>query len=253
MVILAAIGAAVAASLLAWPSLGAAQARDVCVGHPVRPERRLHPQPGAYRRRVRPRHRRAPRLRARRHQGVVSGLPLALLRRQRQQAGLHEPRIWESARRERRGLRPARGLQQEEGDRRAAAGPSAAHARAAAPSASAARARPGAGPRARGAATAPDQRRPRMHPARQADDGVARRPQAAGPRKPRVRRVVFFYRKTHGQRVVARSGPSRALPALAPDPPRAGPPQGPCPGLLPAPGHSKLSRKTVTRRFTVCA
>jgi hypothetical protein len=65
--------------------------------------------------------------------------------------------------------------------------------------------------------------------------------------------VVFFYRKAHSKQVVARSDRhapyGRTLPIhLAPGR-----------HLVHArvyykrPGHSKLARKTVSRRFTVCA
>ena len=74
-----------------------------------------------------------------------------------------------------------------------------------------------------------------------------------GRAKPRVRRVVFFYRKSHGKRVVARS--DRHAPYRRSLPIRLAPGRHKVHARVyyKRPGHSKLARKTVTRRFTVCA
>lgn len=74
-----------------------------------------------------------------------------------------------------------------------------------------------------------------------------------GRAKPRVRRVVFFYRKTRGKRVVARTDRRapyrRTLPIhLAPGPHRVY-----ARVYYKRAGRPKLARRTVSRRFTVCA
>jgi hypothetical protein len=75
-----------------------------------------------------------------------------------------------------------------------------------------------------------------------------------GHAKPRVKRVVFYYRKKNrGTRVVARSDRSkpyrRTLPIQLP----AGPHHVYARAYYKRPGSNKLRRKTVVRRFTVCA
>jgi hypothetical protein len=75
-----------------------------------------------------------------------------------------------------------------------------------------------------------------------------------GHAKPRVKRVVFYYRKKNrGKRVVARSDRSkpyrRTLPIQLP----AGPHHVYARAYYTRPGSKKLRRKTVVRRFIVCA
>jgi hypothetical protein len=76
----------------------------------------------------------------------------------------------------------------------------------------------------------------------------------AGKAKPRVKRVVFYYRKKNrGKRVVARTDRhapyKRTLPIQLP----AGPHHVYARVYYKRPGSSKLRRRTVKRRFTVCA
>ena len=96
--------------------------------------------------------------------------------------------------------------------------------------------------------------RPRMHSAREADDGLAQGPQApgAGQAARPARRLLL----PQGQPREARGGahgPPRALPPQPPHPPRARPAQGLRPRLLPAAGWHGVRSKTVWRRFVVCA
>jgi len=75
-----------------------------------------------------------------------------------------------------------------------------------------------------------------------------------GRAKPRVRRVVFYYRKAHrGKRVVARSDRSRPYRRTLPIQLAPGPHHVYARAYYTRPGSSKLRRKTVVRRFTVCA
>ena len=80
---------------------------------------------------------------------------------------------------------------------------------------------------------------------------VRKRP---GQAKPRVRRVVFYYRKKHrGKRVVARSDRSKPYRRTLPIHLAPGPHHVYARAYYTRPGSKKLRRKTVVRRFTVCA
>ena len=75
-----------------------------------------------------------------------------------------------------------------------------------------------------------------------------------GKAKPRVKRVVFYYRKKHrGQRVVARSDRSKPYRRTLPIHLAPGPHHVYARAYYKRPGSKKLRRKTVVRRFTVCA
>jgi hypothetical protein len=75
-----------------------------------------------------------------------------------------------------------------------------------------------------------------------------------GRAKPRVRRVVFYYRKKHrGKRVVARTDRSKPYRRTLPIHLAPGPHHVYARAYYTRPGSSKLRRKTVVRRFTVCA
>ena len=80
---------------------------------------------------------------------------------------------------------------------------------------------------------------------------VRKRP---GQAKPRVKRVVFYYRKKHrGKRVVARTDRSRPYRRTLPIQLAPGPHHVYARAYYKRPGSSKLRKKTVVRRFTVCA
>ena len=75
-----------------------------------------------------------------------------------------------------------------------------------------------------------------------------------GHAKPRVKRVVFYYRKaSSGQRVVARSDRSKPYRRTLPIHLKPGPHHVYARAYYTRPGSKKLRRKTVVRRFTVCA
>ena len=75
-----------------------------------------------------------------------------------------------------------------------------------------------------------------------------------GKAKPRVKRVVFYYRKKNrGKRVVARTDRSRPYRRTLPIQLAPGPHHVYARAYYKRPGSSKLRRKTVVRRFTVCA
>ena len=75
-----------------------------------------------------------------------------------------------------------------------------------------------------------------------------------GRAKPRVKRVVFYYRKkSSGKRVVARTDRSRPYRRTLPIQLAPGPHHVYARAYYKRPGSSKLRRKTVVRRFTVCA
>ena len=75
-----------------------------------------------------------------------------------------------------------------------------------------------------------------------------------GKAKPRVKRVVFYYRKKHrGKRVVARTDRSRPYRRTLPIHLAPGPHHVYARAYYKRPGSKKLRRKTVVRRFTVCA
>ena len=74
-----------------------------------------------------------------------------------------------------------------------------------------------------------------------------------GHAKPRVKRVVFYYRKkSRGQRVVARSDRSKPYRRTLPIHLAPGPHHVYARAYYTRPGSKKLRRKTVVRRFTVC-
>jgi hypothetical protein len=80
---------------------------------------------------------------------------------------------------------------------------------------------------------------------------VRRRP---GVARPRVRRVVFYYRKKHrGKRVVARTDRSKPYRRTLPIHLAPGPHHVYARAYYTRPGSKKLRRKTVVRRFIVCA
>ena len=75
-----------------------------------------------------------------------------------------------------------------------------------------------------------------------------------GRAKPRVKRVVFYYRnKNRGKRVVARTDRSKPYRRTLPIQLAPGPHHVYARTYYKRPGSSKLRRKTVVRRFTVCA
>ena len=74
-----------------------------------------------------------------------------------------------------------------------------------------------------------------------------------GHSKPRVKRVVFYYRKaSSGQRVVARSDRTKPYRRTLPIHLKPGPHHVYARAYYTRPGSKKLRRKTVVRRFTVC-
>ena len=77
----------------------------------------------------------------------------------------------------------------------------------------------------------------------------------AGRARPRVRRVVFFYRRSvRGQRrVVARTDRRRPYRRSLPVRVKPGRHRVYARVYYKRPGASKLRRKTVSRRFTVCS
>jgi hypothetical protein len=75
-----------------------------------------------------------------------------------------------------------------------------------------------------------------------------------GHAKPRVKRVVFYYRnQNRGKRVVARSDRTKPYRRTLPIQLAPGPHHVYARAYYKRPGSSKLRRKTVVRRFTVCA
>ena len=205
---------------------------------PEGPERRLRARLRPHRRHLRPRRRRPPRLRARRHQVDLSGLPGALLRRQRQQGRLLEPPLPQPGRVD-PDLRPDRGL------RRRSARP-ASRRRTTRPR----RRRPPRPCRPRRPRPLRRLRRRRRPASVQLGVGLGCAPRGKrmsvsltvhkrkGQAKPRVKRVVFYYRKTQPREAGRRPlGPQQAVPPDVADPARAGPAPRLRPRLLQAPGQ----------------
>ena len=257
------VGALVRLSLLsllvlvaavAWPGGAGAQAK-VCAGHPKDPSvvcarDSAHIVDICDRDRRRP-----PRLRPGRHQVDLPGVPVALLRRQRQQGRLLEPPLPQPGRVD-PDLRPDRGLRQGQGDRRRAA---AEHHAAA----------PRSHPRADAGAHASPRRRPRHHPraarCSSASASTAHRAASGCPSRCRCTSA-----RATPSRASSASSSTTATTATGSGSSRARTGARPYRRTLPirlAPGphhvyarvyykragSSKLRRKTVVRRFTVCA